>query len=57
MPPGLLWFIAGAVFCILGALLANGPQAREAAQIGIFGAIGFLVLILAFTSRGRSGRD
>ena len=50
-PPGSLWFAAGAVFCIVGALLASGPQAREVAQVGWCGAIGFVVLILAFSGR------
>ncbi|MDT8350960.1 hypothetical protein [Roseomonas mucosa] len=55
-PPGSLWFAAGAVFCIVGALLASGPQAREVAQVGWCGAIGFVVLILAFSDRKRLGR-
>ena len=50
-PPGVAWFAAGAGFCVLGALLASGPQAREVAQIGWCGAIGFVVLILAFSGR------
>ncbi|MFK4046348.1 hypothetical protein ACI2KH_15445 [Roseomonas mucosa] len=44
------------VFCIVGALLASGPQAREVAQVGWCGAIGFVVLILAFSDRKRPGR-
>ena len=51
LPPGVAWFAAGAGFCVLGALLASGPQAREVAQIGWCGAIGFVVLILAFSGR------
>ena len=54
LPPGVAWFAAGAVFCVLGALMASGPQAREVAQLGWWGAIGFAVLILAFSGR-RSG--
>ena len=34
-----------------GALMANGPQAREVAQLGWWGAIGFVVLILAVSGR------
>ncbi|WP_198382217.1 hypothetical protein [Roseomonas sp. KE2513] len=56
-PPGSVWFAAGAVFCVLGALLASGPQAREVAQMGWYGAIGFVVLILAFSDRNHPDRD
>lgn len=55
-PPGSPWFAAGAVFCILGALLASGPQAREVAQVGWCAAIGFVVLILAFSDRKHRDR-
>ena len=55
-PPGSLWFAAGAVFCVLGALLASGPQAREVAQVGRCAAIGFVVLILAFSDRKHPDR-
>jgi hypothetical protein len=55
-PPGSLWFAAGAVFCVLGALLASGPQAREVAQVGWCAAIGFVVLILAFSDRKHPDR-
>lgn len=55
-PPGSLWFAVGAVFCILGAVLASGPQAREVAQVGWCGAIAFVVLILAFSDRKRPDR-
>lgn len=51
LPPGLPWFVAGAVFCVLGALMASGPHAREVAQLGWWGAIGFVVLILAVSGR------
>ena len=51
LPPGVAWFAAGAGFCVLCALLASGPQAREVAQIGWCDAIGFVVLILAFSGR------
>lgn len=54
--PGSLWFAAGAVFCILGALPASGPQAKEVAQLGWYGAIGFVVLILAFSDRKHPDR-
>ena len=52
-PPGLWWFAAGAVFSVLGALMASGQQAREVAQVGWLAAIGFLVLILVFSSGWR----
>ena len=55
-PPGSLWFAAGAAFCVLGALLASGSQASEVAQVGWFGAIGFVVLILAFSDRKHPDR-
>lgn len=55
-PPGSIWFAVGAVFCVLGALLASGPQAREVAQVGWCGAVGFVVLILAFSDRKHPDR-
>ena len=55
-PPGSLWFAAGAVFCVLGALLASGPQAHEVAQVGWCAAIGFVVLMLAFSDRKHPDR-
>lgn len=53
--PATPWFAAGAVFCVLGALLAEGPDAREVARAGVMGAIGFVVLLLAFSDRRRGG--
>jgi uncharacterized membrane protein len=55
-PPGSRWFAVGAVFCVLGALLASGPQASEVAQIGWYGVIAFVVLILAFSDRKHPDR-
>lgn len=48
------WFPAGAVFCVLRALLADGPDAREVAR-ACDDHDGFVVLLLAFRNRRRSG--
>lgn len=55
--PSTPWIAAGVVFCLIGALLAEGPDAREIARAGVMGAIGSVVLLLAFSDRrqGRSG--
>jgi hypothetical protein len=54
--PSTPWFAAGAVFCVLGALMAEGPEAAAVARVGVLGAIGFLVLLLAFGDRRRGHR-
>lgn len=57
LPVSTRWFASGAAFCVAGALLASGPNARDVAAIGVWGAIGFVVLIIAFRDKPSQGRS
>ena len=56
LPPGGIWFLASAALFLVGALAVPGSGGSRMSTIGVVGALGAVLVVVAFSDRRPQNR-